>query len=119
MLICIPYTQIVDATMIFALHYGADALSFKLDDDWAYTRYFQDRWDDGRTFINLEHDTVPWPGAPEVLWACEKPWCAYGYTMKVEQKHGSSLGCTKFSAELMAQLPDVWRDMLVCGYWPE
>jgi hypothetical protein len=119
MLICVPYTRIVDATQVFTSFYEGQVKYVKLHDDWDYTRYFQERWDAGQTFINLEHDTVPWPGAPEVLWACEKPWCVFGYTMKVEEKTGSSLGCTKFSAVFMAQLPNVWQDMLVCGYWPE
>jgi hypothetical protein len=76
----------------------------------AYWRLLNDLWQQGDPFILVEHDILPWPGALEELWACPGLWCANSYDQRgVGIYH--SFGCTKFSAELIRRLPNVWRDM--------
>jgi hypothetical protein len=117
MQICVPYTRLTDATRVFLSCYD-DVKYVELDDDpWSYTRYMQDRWDEGQTFINVEHDVVGWPGALERLMACEKPWCVHGYTIKIEGAT-APFGFAKITDWLMTMLPNVWDDMLTCGHWP-
>src|SRR5262245_25598563 len=33
-------------------------------------------WELGETFINLEQDVAPWPGALSQMWSCASWWCA-------------------------------------------
>jgi hypothetical protein len=70
-------------------------------------------WLEQQSFIIVEHDIVPWPGAIEEIWNCPLPWCAFSYHRHVSELrrgvgdyHG--FGCVKFSAELMKRLPEVW-----------
>jgi hypothetical protein len=50
-----------------------------MTDDFSYGRYFRERWDEGKTFINVEHDTAFWPGALEEIWDCPEPLCIFGH----------------------------------------
>jgi hypothetical protein len=73
----------------------------------AYWNLLNDLWQKGETFILVEHDILPWPGALEELWQCPGLWCANSYDQRgIGIYH--SFGCTKFSAELIRRLPDVW-----------
>lgn len=78
---------------------------------WAYNTHLADRWREGRGFVNMEHDIVPWPGAITAMWRCPEPWCAYGYLPDLNMNGASMLGLTKFAAPVIAALPDVWTDM--------
>jgi hypothetical protein len=115
MLICVPHVELIDATRIFLSWYDEhtpDSVKyFQLSEDpWSYVDYLQARWDEGRSFINLEHDVVPWPGSPERLWACLKPWCVHGYRIKLETPC-APFGFVKFTDSLIGTLPNVWQDM--------
>jgi hypothetical protein len=77
------------------------------------TRY----WQVGQSFINVEHDIVPWPGALEKLWSCgpdvvDARWCGYEYPVGYSGKYGRSLGCVLFHGDFMRAHPDVsWADI--------
>ena len=73
---------------------------------WAYPEFFQARWAEGETFINVEHDVVPWPGAIEQLWDCPHDWCWFSYPGWTADE--APFGCVKFSAALIAEHPGVW-----------
>ena len=66
-------------------------------------------WEKGESFINLEHDVAPWPGALTQMWECDHLWCALPLIV-----HGcvneTNLGCVKFTRDFMKMYPDVWRD---------
>jgi hypothetical protein len=66
-------------------------------------------WTKGETFIVLEADKFPEPGALRELWDCEQPWCTYPVSMRhvAESAPYPSLSCTKFDASLMAADPDL------------
>lgn len=74
-----------------------------------YAHMFADRWSAGETFIIIEHDVVPPLDGLDIMRACEHDWCGYGYGGPSDG-YGIdlALGCTKFSAELIAQTPDLW-----------
>jgi len=61
-----PYTNLQAGTTVALANYTVNFVNCT-GDKWAYTKYFQDRWDEGKTFISVEHDIVFWPGAIEEL----------------------------------------------------
>lgn len=90
--------------------------------DTAYTRLLERLWAAGEPFALVEHDIVPHPGALADLLGCPQPWCCYAYQLGGIVHAG--LGCTRFSASLLAAVPDAvaqtWRestDVHPAGFW--
>jgi hypothetical protein len=116
--IYVPFTQLREATNIY-LHSTAlepDMLDPAVLVDvsanrWAYTNHLQRAWRVGVSFINLEHDMVPWPGSLSAMWRCPAPWCFYSYIPSIHPGTCAPFGAVKFSAEIIAALPDVWDAM--------
>jgi len=89
-----------------------DGIEFKLhyvDQDESYYDLLSGLWADQQGFIIVEHDIVVWPGAIGQLEECPEPWCLYPYYASVGWC-SDALGCTKFSAELLRQYPDVLKE---------
>lgn len=106
----VPYTQLERITRRALSGTGYKAI--QMTDDEAYVRYFEERWAKAETFINVEHDIVPWPGALEELWKCPEPWCAHGYRPDddlTREGYSVFLGCAKISDVLIRALPDCWK----------
>ena len=72
--------------------------------DTSYTRLLEALWGAGEPFALVEHDIVPHPGALAELLGCPRPWCAFSYQLGSITHAG--LGCTRFSAGLLAAVPD-------------
>jgi hypothetical protein len=102
----VPHTAVQPATRIALARYPATYVELPKSD---YAGYWRERWTEGQTFINVEHDVVPWPGALDALWRCESDWCAYGYQTDEQESAFPYLGCVKFSAAFIALFPDVWN----------
>lgn len=84
-----------------AINVGGDPLAY-----WAM---FVALWATGETVVVVEHDVLPWPGAIAEMWRCPEPWCAFPY-----QLNGSMIvghGCVKFSAQMMAEGPEIWQQL--------
>lgn len=82
---------------------------------WDYAAFFRQRWEEGQSFINVEHDVIPWPGALQALAACGRAWCGYNYHLKCHQgledpnlTLGVPLGCVKLSETLIRATPGLW-----------
>jgi hypothetical protein len=73
----------------------------------AYHELLLRTWEEGRGWINVEHDIVPWPGALRLLWDCSCDWGGYAYSLG--NAYASYLGCTKFSDALVQAHPDAVR----------
>jgi hypothetical protein len=73
-----------------------------MEDDFAYGRLLTELWNQGETFIVVEHDIVPWLGALEHLAACPQPYCAFPY--RIGGGIGAGLGCTKIAGSLLRKL---------------
>lgn len=120
MRIFVPFTEIQTATRVALI--GYDYTAVQLNDDYSYGDYFRQRWRSGESFINVEHDCVPWPGALEKLWNCTQPWCAFNYGLPIHREHplfgGSAvpLGCTKISDRLIAVTPTLWDEPVEWSY---
>jgi hypothetical protein len=94
----------------------------------AYGDYFTRRWAAGRSFVNVEHDVVPWPGAIDQLVRCPEPWCHFDYTDhtdvdKMNEFRPAIFGCVKFGARIIAATLGVWtvrRQLGSEGFaWPD
>jgi len=110
----VPHTHVREATRVFLAHQKHPIHYVDVSGDRAaYAEYFQARWDERETFISLEHDIVPWPGAIEELVACREPWCFFGYDAGIDcaADRCAPFGLVKFDARLIAAVPDVWREM--------
>ena len=80
--------------------------SYEGDSSYAYVDLLGKLWDKGETFINLEHDVVPWPGALDELYNCDQPCCRFSYPMfppgsRDERIFGAGIGCIKFTEEVI------------------
>ena len=109
-LIYCPYTKLGNATKIALLQYGDRAkfidLSLQyLEPLYWYADYMHDRWQERQTFINIEHDVVPWPGAIDEITKSAFDWCCYSYS-PTDQVF--SLGCSYFSAIFFSSLSGIF-----------
>lgn len=82
--------------------------------DTGYPLMLSQLWEKRQTFIVVEQDVVPWPGAIAALEACPEPWCAHAYDTRYEMEGGAPgdavyLGCVKFASRLMHEVPNAWR----------
>lgn len=84
------------------------AVDFRECVDWdAYRRGMRDKWQEGESFIVLEQDVAPWPGALTQLWECPEPWCAFPEMHTFVMNH-TNLGCVKFGERFIAEHPTLW-----------
>jgi hypothetical protein len=76
----------------------------------AYWGALGEWWARGEDFAIVEHDVVIRPDVVEAFDACPEPWCVFGYTPICHEAcleaWANMFGCTRFRAELMAELPD-------------
>jgi hypothetical protein len=76
-----------------------------------YLRYLTLMWDQGDTFVNIEHDVEFEPGVVSDLWDCPYAWCWAPYA-GVSEPQLPHLGMTKLSRDFIVQTHDVWKDFL-------
>lgn len=87
---------------------GLDHEVVRLDDrPTAYGELMKSLWLEREGFVIVEHDIAPWPGAVTQLMGCSEILCGYDYMRGGNIGH--SLGCTRFSKELIEMAPDAWK----------
>jgi len=86
------------------------------DGAFGYGKLVADLWRQGRGFILVEHDIVPWPGALKAMWECSRDWCGYPYLYDYHTYEAKSrrrylrshaIGCVKFSDVLVKGFPEL------------
>lgn len=80
------------------------------DPDYGYGKLLARHWADGDTFCVVEHDVIVHPTVFDEFDACSEPYCAFPYPLGPYV--APALGCTRFRAELLAELPDVMERVL-------
>lgn len=70
---------------------------------FTYDNLIRRLWEEGEPFILVEHDILPWPGAVQQLWTCERPWCGFEYFIFGEMR--VQLGCVKFEPARLGPVP--------------
>jgi hypothetical protein len=98
-----------------ALALRKEGVAFELvlmEHEYSYSDMFTRLWDKGYgdSFISLEHDIIPWPGALQHLWQCRDYWCAHKYPLAPNAMQ-AALGCIKVSRNLIFKYP------LLCKLW--
>lgn len=83
----------------------------------AYAGMLAALWQDGREFINLEHDVAPWPGALIDLWSCPQPFCYFCYPSWSQGHLTAGLGCMKFGQRVLDRIPNSWEDWGNVPWW--
>lgn len=73
-----------------------------------YSRLLRQMWREGETFVIVEQDILPWPGAIEELFYCPGQWCSCSYPYGGAPGIYHMLGCTKISSQLMLNTPHLW-----------
>ncbi len=86
---------------------GVNARYVSTHEPDGYWRCLAEAWEEAESFIVLEGDKHPAPGALLELWVCPWSWCTYPVPMRESEEPAPypSLACTKFDAELMARAP--------------
>ncbi len=77
------------------------------DKEHGYGKYLWDRWQEMKTFINVEQDVVPTQEILQEMWGCEKNFCVTSFK---ENEGPSLLGCVKFTGEFISQTPGLFDD---------
>lgn len=119
MKLVIPYTKLELATELYLLDKTVESFEFEVEykdvssDHWAYTRVLEELWEQGESFVLMEHDIVPWPGAMSAIAKCHFPWCFYGYTPDTDYlgNRAAPFGLVKFSKDFIQRYYDVWTEM--------
>jgi len=119
-IVVVPYiegrlrSEVVDGLHI--LPPGVAVLPFPLfDQELGYGRVLRSLWRrlagiEGMMLV--EQDVVVPPDGVAGMVECPEPWCSHSYTVywgDIAEKYGGAfaLGCTRFSAQLMSEQPDV------------
>ena len=111
----VPYTRLGEATRVFLASPLYTPCPVTLVDvsgnEGAYLAYLKAVWGRGESFINMEHDIVPWPGAVKELLGCGHPWCFYGYDQGLDcAANGcAQFGLVRFKSAIIGALPRVWE----------
>lgn len=111
----VPYTSLGNATRMFLASPQTMPCPVTMvdvsRDERDYHQYLATAWSHGETFINFEHDIVPWPGAVQELLDCDRPWCFYGYQdmlPNLAENGAAMFGLVRFRDKLIRELPGVW-----------
>lgn len=109
--VIVPYIRgmLEDATREWAEASGA-RLNPLYDDPSAYWELLASEWRYGEIdapLVVVEHDVLPARGVVEAMQACPRPWCASPYQLGTGVWLDEGLGCTKFSAKLITDHPDL------------
>ena len=98
--VVVPYRTLREETVLALAAQGPVDVEYReVDEFYDYYRLLCELWERGKSFIMVEHDILPWPGALAELWGCGT-WCCMPYNLG-----GSNLiaahGCTKFGADVL------------------
>lgn len=139
-LVVCPYTKLDGRTRV-ALTGRAARLAFVHvgGSPSAYADLLVELWARGEAFVLVEHDIEIHDGVLPELAACPEPWCLFPYARLLPGPKvrwdgrgwgpgvallSNNLGCTRWSAELMAALPDLMTEVrntarpgLPAGHW--
>jgi len=110
MLVFVPFTRLCALTHKALPHACFVPL---IDKEYGYGRYFQERWAQRKTFINVEHDIVPTMEVLESMWECKAPLCISGYHYPEQEGRVdiAYLGCAKISKELIEANPNGFLEL--------
>lgn len=110
MKLVVPYVTLAPETYRATKDWPDVEYRYVGDTDTAYAEWLADLWAAGRSFAICEHDVVPAAGQLAELALCPHPYCAYPVPLTVYI--APCLSLTRFSAQLLADHPDVMKRVL-------
>jgi len=80
-------------------------------------------WNQGETFVIVEQDIVPWPGAVKEIYDCPHRFCI-NWTPHWQAINGDgpwtyAHGLVKYGDELMSQFPSYFNDYSESHHWSQ
>lgn len=119
-IIC-PYTHLSEATeMVLKAEYFNEVRFVDVGgSDEAYFNLVHQLWKEAETFILVEHDIVPWPGAIKMIYDCEMPLCACPAPIGMFNGNysGMGVGIVKLGKALMQDRPEHLDDPALTKLW--
>lgn len=115
MVVLVPFTALTLATQIAVGTEGLPTVYHHCPEEDSYWETLSKWWKTAGGVLVVEQDIVPWPGALKQLSECPNHWCTFPYLSHIGVV-GDALGCTKFSSELMLQVPDLFEQMDELGW---
>jgi hypothetical protein len=80
----------------------------------AYGRLFRRLWEEGETFVIVEHDVVPTGDQLKEILTCGHSWCSYAYDQSLYPP-GPYFGLVRFDSSVMAAHPRAADVALLIG----
>lgn len=126
MRVVVPFTTVRPEVYAALDRYGftwdRHDVSWALD---AYSRLLRRLWRAGGPLVVVEHDVLVHGEVRPQFEECGFPWCTFLVPRHAypEQPLLESLGCVRFSAECVAELPDLMEEAaefsagLIPGHW--
>jgi hypothetical protein len=83
-----------------------------------YAHLMAELWQDGETFVIVEDDIAPWPGAVAQMCDCPRFWCGYYYTLPGRwdpeddgpyKSLWGTTGCYKVTDDVLLAAPDLYK----------
>jgi hypothetical protein len=103
--VIVPYVDLAPETYRAVKDWpGLELYPIDPADVTAYCRLLQQVWAAGETFCVIEHDILPHRTVYYDFVHCPHDYCAFPYPWTTQI--GPALGCTRFRAELLAEIPD-------------
>jgi len=97
-----------------------------LEGDCAYAELLAELWRDGESFVIVEDDIAPWPGAVRQMLDCPRYWCGHHYCLPgrwdvdendVERKLWGTTGCYKVADTVMEAAPGLYERWERHDWW--
>jgi hypothetical protein len=119
-IIC-PYTTLTEGTEMVLKAEHRNEVEF-VDVSATQESYFwlmHRCWKEAQTFVVIEHDIVPWPGAIRAIHDCESILCAYQAPIGTfnGEYSGLGLGVWKLGKSLLEKFPDHLDDPTLTRLW--
>ena len=116
MKIIVPFTYVIREQVRALMIDHVEPLYVYMEEESSYWRLLKRLWEERETFVLVEHDIIPWPGAIAALWACDSPWCTYEYPLE-NYSILAGFGCTLVRDVLMEAVPNVWDEAPETHWW--
>src|ERR1700677_318025 len=116
MRVVVPFVDLHPKTRESVALYAptAELIELSRGDD-AYYKVLAGLWEGGDTFLVIEQDNEVRATVVPESEACPEPWCVWPYPGPAGATGDCltyySLGCTKFSADLLAKAPTLMADL--------
>jgi hypothetical protein len=106
---------------------GLDPEVRVLEHNQDYAHLVAELWQGGETFVIVEDDIAPWPGAIRAMLDCPHHWCGHHYCLPgrwdaaaegdEDQQLWGTTGCYKVAGEVMVAAPDLYKRWSRHDWW--